>query len=893
MLEVHRLRHLEWKPTPVVALAESVDGSSVAAARESGAIEIWNVAPGSVGWHCELTLPGRKDAAISSIAWCSYKRRTGSAQGRLFSAGLSGFITEWDLETLQPKVVVESYGGPVWQLAFEPAPISPRGNGKLSLQTDSRSLARHRESRSGSSDSSDSDVCGESDSDEELTDDAMEQRLAVACDDGSVRLFTVNESKDAISYRSSFPRVKGRILSVAWHSDGSRLYAGGSDGCIRCWDTMKMHEVYRIAAGTGGLGSSREICVWSLLVLRDSTIVSGDSSGSTQFWDAYTGALLKSHTVHRADVLSLAAAPSHKIVFSAGADGQVILYQLVEESKRLADKDLPSGVDVALGLGSKWEFVGGKRTHLHDVRALAVACPCAPEEEFCEQDLIKKKPRKKLSRTEQSHAKWQKRGIPMLVSGGNDAKLFAYPANAYLDFYPHDVSPAPERMFIQLAHKCYLSGATLVMAQHTNWIDIWKVSVENSLSRLENGGSSLSNNSSLQKRKRENPKYDKWYCHNENSLEPVKNQKISHSSKENGNGNLCHILGYNIQKGISKIKGQPPSLLARIKAKAAEHISCSAISGNGRFLAFSDQTKPRLYELQQGGDESDQKLWGIKKLQLPAKLSPAHSMIFSDPLMHLILACHNHEIHVIDAESAELLHTFHLDRNPSSHIGEKASPITMLRTSFDGQWLAACSSSGDITVLNLETCRHHWSIPLLDGAPPTAIEFHPGNLSVMIVSTAGNHIHVLDVEARALTEWSKMSQAHVPPEISEFPGGITGLSVPFSSKSTSIIAYSPKAMCFIDLRKPFGPQHDTEVVGKDKIFGNGDHTYVLKHRSDNGDMSDKKSKCSKGNFNITTFDEPVLFVGHVSERSLLVVECPWSEVLLGLPAPVFRHTYGT
>ena len=73
---------------------------------------------------------------------------------------------------------------------------------------------------------------------------------------------------------------------------------------------------------TGG-SSGVEHCIWSVLVLPDGTMVSGDSSGGVQLWDGQHGTRLQAFTQHRADVLAVAASPDGNILFATGIDVQV------------------------------------------------------------------------------------------------------------------------------------------------------------------------------------------------------------------------------------------------------------------------------------------------------------------------------------------------------------------------------------------------------------------------------------------------------------------------------------------------------------------------------------------------------------------------------------------
>lgn len=77
-----------------------------------------------------------------------------------------------------------------------------------------------------------------------------------------------------------------------------------------------------------------------------------------------------------------------------------------------------------------------------------------------------------------SYNKWAHLGVPMLISAGDDSKLYAYSAKEFTQFAPHDICPAPQRPPIQLVlNTAYQSP--LLLVQESSSLDIFCVQTRN------------------------------------------------------------------------------------------------------------------------------------------------------------------------------------------------------------------------------------------------------------------------------------------------------------------------------------------------------------------------------------------------------------------------------
>lgn len=77
-----------------------------------------------------------------------------------------------------------------------------------------------------------------------------------------------------------------------------------------------------------------------------------------------------------------------------------------------------------------------------------------------------------------SYSKWAHLGVPMLISSGDDTKLFAYPAKEFTMFEPHDICPAPQRVSMQLVHNTAIDRNSMMLVQYSEHLDVVLVSLD-------------------------------------------------------------------------------------------------------------------------------------------------------------------------------------------------------------------------------------------------------------------------------------------------------------------------------------------------------------------------------------------------------------------------------
>lgn len=666
-----------------------------------------------------------------------------------------------------------------------------------------------------------------------------------------MRLFTVEPGVSGPAYAKSLPKVEGRTLAVTWHPSGQHLVSGGTDACIHAWEVATGRETLRITAGDAS--GSTDLCIWSLLVLPDGTIVSGDSNGNVSFWHGTFGTLLSRFTQHTADVLQLAATPDGLTVFAAGVDPRIAVFRRLEGS-----------AETTKGT-TEWVFLSAKRSHSHDVRAMCIAP-----------------------------------GLGMnaatLLTAGNDTILLAHSADRFLKEHPRSVNSCPQRPIILAVPSCDraevaskgptasnrppLEHAALLMVADRNTVNLWQLVRHNLSANMfsagaEEGGRIPAPGPPI---------------HLAQLTNRTGNHIISAAAmicKENGKSEketfdalmafsdahrmLCFRLTMDRPLDASSVKDAPPLRVVkvtpvRLPADVPPAAQLFFRPGSASVLvAVSLDGIVRLIDLEGGKSSNEEKPRDAEKdKNEQATATMVHS---------------NRELH-------DLRFKIWYKRDRSKSEARRLLPAVQLAAlSPDGRWLAA-EVRGRVFILGLDSHRGASAVPpLTDQANVTlsTLGFTPDSSTLVVVSVS-NHIAAFTVPSGEPTEWTRVHPPKTVPErLQSLPGPVVGIAANPCSL-TAVLLYSSEAVCHLDFTASL-PTKAAEggVVGKEG-----------KRRRTRETAAESRISTPAGqNCRMLYCQDPLLHIEAIGKNELVVIERPWADVLRGLAPPLYRHRYGT
>lgn len=175
---------------------------------------------------------------------------------------------------------------------------------------------------------------------------------------------------------------------------------------------------------------------WTLIVLSDSTVISGDSQGQIQIWDGSIGVLMQTHCQHTADILTVAANAEENLFYASGIDGKIACFQR------------------QLNTSDGWKYTYSHRVHTHDVFTLAIISK--PKK--------KDYPGKKFT----------------LVSGGLDSRIALYSADDFDKAQPKWLPLVTDNNLVSSSLNC----STLSLA-HQSHVDLWNLTLMESSSPVD------------------------------------------------------------------------------------------------------------------------------------------------------------------------------------------------------------------------------------------------------------------------------------------------------------------------------------------------------------------------------------------------------------------------
>lgn len=418
-----------------------------------------------------------------------------------------------------------------------------------------------------------------------------------------------------------------------------------------------------------------------------------------------------------------------------------------------------------------------------------------------------------------------------LFSGGNDARLLSYRPRKFQKTHPTVVCSMPQQPHLELAPTAAL--APRLLCQQKECVDVWQL-----------GQAAAPGRGAPAK---------------EGDLVPLETRPVH---------------------------------LARITKKGSEHIFCSSISSDGRWVAYSDVYETRLFQLADslsndggaGGREGEPEDGAgggagmeVRPAELPVEVTSACCMCFAGEGAdaRLLLANFKGRLLVVRPGTAEVEHQFEMLPLLQSPGDSLAMPVSRMCVSPDAKTLAVVLQNRVVVLVDLTD--HHTVGVLKSPQLITAVAFNAPATKVYVGTISQEQsLIVFDVTTCAPCRESRPHCEALSERVRLMKGRVSGFA-PHPTQASSVVAFTESGFCHVDLSKP------VKVPGSDSE----------RKRKRSRNQLDVRCCLPGQNVRVLPLEDPCLHMSFLNGNAALIVECPWTRALQSVPEPIFRRRYAS
>ena len=156
---------------------------------------------------------------------------------------------------------------------------------------------------------------------------ARRDLIAAGYQDGSVRLWRLNEDWRSGELVVTFNGHKSAVTQLCFDSQGNRLASGSRDTDVILWDIVSEEGIARLRShqdqitGLAFLNPSSQDDKENRVV-GDFLLTSG-KDGMVKIWDLTTNFCVETHLAHRGETWAMGVSPGQDVVVTAGPDGEL------------------------------------------------------------------------------------------------------------------------------------------------------------------------------------------------------------------------------------------------------------------------------------------------------------------------------------------------------------------------------------------------------------------------------------------------------------------------------------------------------------------------------------------------------------------------------------------